>query len=540
MSGEEKVLPSPNDTEKKKETKAPSPKPEVKKGDSGGRVPRGPVLQGDREIMDHPFGRPIFIKDPTFFDEIFIPEIWDNSFDTFVIIKLMAILLFILLGVIGELVKYPLGIMEVFFMTLGAVIFSVVRELRQRFLEGRRKHRIKMRYINSDDYFRKFLSECDGKRVYLPDEPGVDFVEMADAIYQDKVRQHTSVTRPDGPAGNKPRKRVIHVKVGRSAFKSYLANRSLSIPFSAKRPHVLVSIGESEPVSGLLDSGANSCFISRSYLLNLESISKKKFPRLETDFKIHGLNSVEKGATVVLLDILIDEKVPVKDVPFIVCNMDTDVLLGLNIIRSCRISTTWDHKQEVKLTFERHGVSGSLRVIHDRDTSIRTVSCHRVTLQPGTVTNVSLETIEAHRHRVKGFQGKQILLEDAPDMVSPNEKGFEVVPTLTRIKRGRLNGCVLNNSDIPMVLEKGVALGRCKVVEEEYMSTDRLKVQELIEARDALDKLEWFEPQGCVCEASLGGNIIQLVDSSLYSSIRLSPLDQEECLEQPKKGYNIS
>ena len=41
--------------------------------------------------------------------------------------------------------------------------------------------------------------------------------------------------------------------------------------------------------------------------------------------------------------------------------------------------------------------------------------------------------------------------------------------------------------------------------------------------------MEWETPSGCVCESDLKGNVLQFVDSTLYSPVRLSPLDRDNC-----------
>jgi len=478
------------------------------------------VLPTKRSVPDT-----VYIKDPSFMEDLFMTEIWNSAIDTRLIFRIFYMIILTLVGIVSHIIRVPTEVYEViafiFIAIFGIVVYGSLKEIKESFLKSRAQYRLRLRLIGSDEYFQRYINDCQGKNVFIPDKSGIPFEQMVRDIRAIKLRKALKSVRPEGVAGNKPSLREVRINMGKVEARS----KEPVVPISAKRPHVSISLDGSKPVTALLDSGANSCLISKEYLRRLETSRESRFPRIRSGLRVSGLNSTEENSEVVLIDIKIDNKIPISKVPFIVCEMSKEVLIGLNLIRTCNLTMSWRGEELTNLTFNVNSFKGKLNVIYDDDVSIRAVSCHKVTVQPGEMVGLTLEIPGTQRHRLGELRNQKVGLIPSEEFRTDTSKGLEFIETFTKVRRNKVQGCLVNTSKEPVTIPKGIALG--EVVSTEEDMEGRIHIQEFKRASKLVQEIKWITPGECICEKSLQGDVIHLVDNNGYSPLRLSPLESE-------------
>ena len=481
------------------------------------------------------FQQPLYIKDPNWIEDFFMTEIWNEAISPVIILRTLLVIILFLVGIVCGVVKLPNSFYELFtFMyiaILGTAFYGLLKLVKSCFMTSRKKYRMRLRLIGSDEYFNRYISDCAGRYNCIPDESGLPFEQVARDIQAMRLKEALRLIKPEGPIGNKPSRREIRVNIGKIVGSDDLGPE---IPISAKRPHVSISLDKEMPVIALLDSGANSCLISKQYLKELETKRRYRFPRMRTGMKVIGLNSTEKNAEVVLISVNIDNKLPIRDVPFIVCEMDKEVIIGLSLIRTCKISLNWKHEKSVYLTFNSNSVKGRLRVYDDDDSSIKAVNCHKVTIRPGEILSVTMEVPEEQRHLLRGLDQRRVRLKTSDDFTDESSQGIQLIESSTKMKRSKVQGCVINTTDNILELNEGVPLGEIKLEEAQEIG-DKFHVSEIIRSNKQYKTMSWIKPTNCICERDLKGDIIHLTDEFGFSPLRISPLDASMNLLDPSR-----
>jgi hypothetical protein len=158
-------------------------------------------------MKDNPLMRPLYIKDPSFLEDIFMTEIWNEAFDNKVIFRSFTLLVMILIGIIGQIIRLPVNFFEIvvftFIATLGVVVFGLIKLVKLNFMLSRKRYRMRLRLIGSNDYLRRYLDDCQGKDVVIPDESGKPFEQMVREIQSIKLKEALNIIKPEGPLGKK-------------------------------------------------------------------------------------------------------------------------------------------------------------------------------------------------------------------------------------------------------------------------------------------------------------------------------------------------
>jgi hypothetical protein len=264
----------------------------------------------------HPYQRPLYIKDPSIIEDIFMTEIWERVFDISLKLRLSLIVVFLLLGIIGKILCFPSSMFEaisiLFHGILGALIVSTYKRLISGFQTSRTQYKKRLRLIGSDEYFHRFINDLAGKNAFVPDNPGTFEITAAE-INRARMNELMGISAPRGLPIRRPvtngtssiarvnplPNRNVHVEMG-SVEITETTKSDGAIPLSSRRPHVTISLDRSEPIIALVDSGANSCLISKEYLSSLEVNRESQFPRLTTKLNVFGINSLEKNAEIAL------------------------------------------------------------------------------------------------------------------------------------------------------------------------------------------------------------------------------------------------
>ena len=336
--------------------------------------------------------------------------------------------------------------------------------------------------------------------------------------------QNISIFKPDGPVsrGNKVKRtyRIEPVRLSEARI----------IKLNEDRPHVLTRFQNGLVRHALLDSGATCSSIHGRFL---EELQKDMFiPTEEANVKVHGcIPGVNKKIdTIAYLSFQLETGHWIKNAPFIVHEGNYDMLIGSNLIRGYRWASIWKNQDcYIDLGHNRPLVP----VHYDNSRSYQTIatSINEVVILPQETQIIELEIPQMTRKQPSPFKNTNLLTKS---LVGKDEKGLNVIPSLTKIKRGRLCTAVLNKGEHPYKIAKGQF-----IAEVTSMLNDSVKghVNELIETKILYNLIPRLVTDECHCEQvkHLEGNesIVQIIVTDKWG------FGPTGCILNPSKPYEM-
>ena len=239
-----------------------------------------------------------------------------------------------------------------------------------------------------------------------------------------------------------------------------------------ERPHLLVTLGDGKQRMALFDTGATSCCIHPKILEELEEMVVPL--RIENrKMSIEGVIEGSRSPTtkVAYLDLLFEDGVKVKEVPFIVMDNRYGLILGSNLMRSGQWSSCWKYgKYFVQAgsvlipTYFKQPPSIGGKMWKRNEASIADFIANAVydtVVLPHKKMNITLKV----DIKGKAQEGRRDFL--VTPLGEGQEPSFEVVPCRTKEKGPRLIQVeVLNNEDHPIKIRQGEEVAKAEILEE--------------------------------------------------------------------------
>jgi len=330
-----------------------------------------------------------------------------------------------------------------------------------------------------------------------------------------------TLNKPEGLVGHMPAKKRIKVPEAFTATCDKPQDNEVEVPLSGPRPTVKLLIENIFEEDGLLDTGANSSLLSRDLFEKLKMV--KDIPCLKNDCTITGLVSKTKPSQVVLLDIVIGSKISLREVPFIVIDgMTQPLIIGSNIINSCRLSSQYDQNGIAYLTFEvSQDFRGRIDVEYTTFDKLEVVSVCEVTLEPKSIKLIELEIPKLRKSQKNNLEGKAFVVRDESD--DETTDGIQISPSISEIRKGRVKCLIENKGPDAVRLPEDMNLARLEAMPKMTQAFDVGRA--IIEAKNCRKIRQVKEP---MCPSEESRAILLLCDSkgdhpSKYAPIKSKP-----------------
>ena len=250
-----------------------------------------------------------------------------------------------------------------------------------------------------------------------------------------------------------------------------------------RRPHIYVSFADGKQRFALFDTGATSCCIHPKVL---DAIRKKSPNHIYTETRHMGIEGVVKNSStrtdqIAYLSFKLETGYTVSNVPFVVMDGKYDVILGSNVMRSCRWANFWKNdefyievgkgKDPIPTYFNKP--ASTISSVNDKNqwyAATEAVSIAEVTIMPYKETFIPLGIPQTLDASPSMFYGCDLYVAPLPGFEKSNntknleisgshqknKEGFEITPLVTKITRrhNKINALVKNTTSEPMIIAK--------------------------------------------------------------------------------------
>jgi hypothetical protein len=271
----------------------------------------------------------------------------------------------------------------------------------------------------------------------------------------------------------------------------------------------------------LFDTGASSCSISREVLRQVEKVVPVARAEANHNFTLQG---VIPGITIpvteiVYLPIALQNGHVIHSVPMVVIDHGTDLIIGANMVRTYKWASYWE---EGKYFID---VGKDLTPVPARfqpSSELTGVSINCVQLQPKESKIIDLEIPSLKGLRETSFHRLNLQVE-SPEGVD-SKSGFYVVPSVSKLRHGRLHAMIHNGTDYPVYLDEPSVLAKVSVIPGSVENnTNIIDITSFRQKSAIFDQIPRAEHGICHCEVAEDDShiIVQLADKYVYTNTNL-------------------
>ena len=282
-----------------------------------------------------------------------------------------------------------------------------------------------------------------------------------------------------------------------------------------ERPHIQITLPDNVPRMALFDTGATSCSISREVLKQVEKYVPIPRASNNGDFTLQG---VIPGATIPITDIVymtfaLQNGHLIRNVPMVVIDQGTDLILGANLVRTYKWASYWN---EGKYFID---IGHDLKPVHAtfmQTSEVTGVSIEEIKLEPGQSRIIDLKIPLLQGLRETCFHRQNLLIEPLEGKKSA-EPGVEAVIAVSKLKKGRIKAMIRNKSKHPMEFNEPTVFAKITVIpgplENNKNITDitRFRQNNII-----FNQIPRVDPSLCYCEIIREPNHVLIQFSDQY------------------------
>ena len=235
------------------------------------------------------------------------------------------------------------------------------------------------------------------------------------------------------------------------------------------RPVVKIHKGCGRPMIGLsfydgliktqalVDTGAMSSVISEDLVKEIEDTGIKVL-RTNEKFTVEGIipDARNKHLEGVLLDVTVGGKLKLDNVPFIVMK-SKDIILGMNVIKACRLSTGYDKDGDLFIQVMNENRLENVSVCIDHE-ELEVVNVNEVTIHPNSFGVIDLEIPRLRYLPKNNINNTNVLVEGNEEIL--DDKDLFIIPSVSRVIRGRLKVIFKNNTSNSFKMPNGLPIAK--------------------------------------------------------------------------------
>ena len=383
------------------------------------------------------------------------------------LLQLLAMVSLILMAWVGVFIEFNIGYLAMPFIFIYELIQSTMKGFTQWIGDYRKTRKLKrtkgFRYVMN-------LKTAFGEKSKPPDP------SRSEMAHQEGLNPLHSLklTSPGGPP-NRLKKIAKKLEVNRVKI-----CEARVVQVIDKRPHIYVSFCDEKKRLALFDTGATSCCIHPRVL---DEIRKNSSNTIYTETRHMGIEGIVKDSStktdeVAYLSFKLETGYVVSNVPFVVMDGKYQVILGSNVMRSCRWANFWKNDEmyievgrgddPVPTYFTKP--KSSCYSSNGSYATTQAVSIAEVTIMPFKETFIPLGIPQTLDAKQSMFHGCDLYVAPLPGFESSSDdpenleisgshqknKGLEIMPLVTRITRrkNKINALVKNTSSEPMIIPK--------------------------------------------------------------------------------------
>ena len=363
-----------------------------------------------------------------------------------------------------------------------------------------------------------------------------DSIRIDDSDTESNFRIFDYLIRPqrtDGAPGSVAKE----IKVGRRQISK------MKTKFPADNPgpdEVRIDKGCGRPMIGLsfydgfiktqalVDTGAMSSVISEDLVKEIEDTGIKVL-RTNEKFTVEGIipDARNKHLEGVLLDVTVGGKLKLDNVPFIVMK-SKDVILGMNVIKACRLSTGYDKDGDLFIQVMNENRLENVSVCIDHE-ELEVVNVNEVTIHPNSFGVIDLEIPRLRYLPKNNINNTNVLVEGNEEIL--DDKDLFIIPSVSRVIRGRLKVIFKNNTGNSFKMPNGLPIA--KISDASHLDNfatkkDWVNFGEFSRVAIGLKTIPQFTALDCPCRLRRESHVITLCDGSGYSKYRSCALSVAE------------
>ena len=407
-------------------------------------------------------------------------------------LNLLFTLSLLALLVIGRLIELPSIIMSTLMIFLGGAIFNTSHLLYM----GYRQY--KKRKKTREDDLRRLKPRKDKETTRHPSmHPGLQF------------------HRPEGPyshlSSKSKRRRKLHIERPRIS--------EMEIDLIGERPYLPITLDDKTQILALIDSGSTSCTIKPSILAELEKTVA--VPRATKEYKIAGVipGITKSGADIAFINLNLAKGYVAKNVPMVVSETGSDMIIGSNLIRSHRWANYWSKGKyfiDIGETPHKKDITGKISN-HDSRTKkkkrepieafflpssvVKGLSISTLVLEPKERKIIPLQIPALEGLKNTNFHHSDLMAIDIGDGKNP---ALSVTPCMTKLKKKKVAVQVVNKTDLPLLFEKGMEIANIQMIRptEDGGDLNILNVSSINRMKKIFDSIPRVNPMSgqCFCE----------------------------------------
>ncbi len=382
-----------------------------------GEVLSEPGLLGRQDPPSHTFFRKIEYNIHRLFEEILNYDLFKESISRFSILGTIGIWFLLLTIFIGNMLEAPITAIICLCVTTIQLLKSVGQSLYHDLglFQTRRRYRHRLAVANS--HVRAFMFH------HTNDPPDLEGKKFSPPSGTDGLR----MLKPDGVVSRFPRKKTILIeKIQISEVECKLIE---------DRPFIPILLGNKVEQMALVDSGAQCSSISPRLLAKLEEVIP--VPREKKSHRITGVipNAATFSEETVILSFKVSSGHEIRNIPFVVLDTGTDLLIGTNVIKGRR----WGNQWQGDSLFYKLGYKGpSIEAYFLPSSAVKAITLSCLVLMP-----METKMVPLHVPSLEGFKStnlhKSDLIVNSAYPEDQNEQGIDITPCISRFDRRRKN-----------------------------------------------------------------------------------------------------
>jgi len=399
------------------------------------------------------------------------------------ILMMMTLFVVLSLGTLFEYTAVPLlnVLSHLAWAVLGNLMLTSFTTFRKYNKDNNKERNLSKRFN-----LRKFQVSTDVPRL-------LTLVGDAMDLNKEQFMKNLELKRPPGPVGNKPKKKELKIKAMKQEM--ITSDQIIEVPFMTERPRVNVNIKNLIDVEGLIDTGATSCLISTRVANKLrENI---QLVRVENDYTVTGVLNQTSKIEVVLLDITIENQISLKNVPFAVCDSESDIILGMNVISHCKISSRFDETGKIQIGFtNKTNKFTAFKTTFSEVNNLRCASVCDLHIEPGNCFMIEMKIDKAQGLKNTNLNNMNV---SVTSILPKQAAGYEFLESIDRIKNGRFKAVIKSTSDLPLLIPEGTEIAKIFESKEQPKKTG-LDIREYLQIRRHFLGLPTKTIKTCYCK----------------------------------------
>ncbi len=337
--------------------------------------------------------------------------------------------------------------------------------------------------------------------------------------------------KPEGMASYRSKTRKIKI----NAQPSKPCKNEVKVNLIGDRAHVPISFaGDSLSKVALIDMGASSCCVSPGILQEIEQFIC--VPRVPYKYNMGGVfpNHVERYEDYVLLTFKVGPELELRNIPFIVTENTSGIILGMNVLRAFRFSQYWKGDDLYFKFSNNNSISSSVKAIFLPTSRLSASTVAEVIVEPGEIIPVELNIPCLKGIKNSNLNKTPVYLTTSQDLVDNSSQGLEVLPCITTIKKNTVNGLIKNTSDVPLKVPENICIAEITEIGKHDL-TDAVSASDLIKTKQLFEKIPRLYENVCYCDYKSKGHVIQFCDQRGSTYTRFNMVSNE--ISKPLNFY---